>query len=64
MTCRRRLAKIAQGALPAALLLLTALSAGGCTSKAEQGVAWCDENYQGYVRDDCIRQMRRIYDGR
>ena len=48
-----------------ALLGLLALAGlqSGCSSKLERGVNWCKQNYSGYTRDDCIRQMQRNLDG-
>ncbi|HMB77630.1 MAG TPA: hypothetical protein VKN76_14620 [Kiloniellaceae bacterium] len=57
-------AKILRAALSAVLLLLATLPAGACAAKVDRAVAWCQENHAGYGRDDCVRQMRRNYDGR
>ena len=44
-------------------LVLMILPAVGCSTKLDRGVNWCKENYSGYTRDDCVRQMRRNFDG-
>ena len=64
VACRRMAAKILRAALSAVLLLLATLPAGACAAKVDRAVAWCQENHAGYGRDDCVRQMRRNYDGR
>ena len=52
-----------KGLVVVLLLAALPLTLGGCSSKLDRGVAWCNENYSGYVRDDCLRQMRRNLDG-
>jgi hypothetical protein len=44
-------------------LTLILLPAWGCSTKLDRGVNWCKENYSGYTREDCVRQMRQNYDG-